>query len=150
MTGSASLHDCLWLATLDIRRALTVIFASCCLALTAFFYWISQVLHDIIENHMTEITEAGGIGCSLKQPLLTPVESQQQEQGSISSMSHYKHQSGNAQHSRIADTEAAGAVVRFDDDNNDTSSVVRNESRFASPWSNFAEALQHAPSIGLI
>lgn len=102
-----------------------------------------QVLHDIIENHMTEITEAGGIGCSLKQPLLTPVESQQQEQGSISSMSHYKHQSGNAQHSRIADTEAAGAVVRFDDDNNDTSSVVRNESRSRNYDRHFDGRHQH-------
>lgn len=33
-----------------------------------------QVLRDIINGHMAEITEAGGIGCFAKLPLDAPVE----------------------------------------------------------------------------
>ncbi|CAK9191051.1 unnamed protein product [Sphagnum troendelagicum] len=35
----------------------------------------TQVLHDIIENHMAEIADAGGIGCFSKQPSGAPLPS---------------------------------------------------------------------------
>lgn len=84
---------------------------------------------------MTEITEAGGIGCFSKQPLHilsishTDFESEQQLQGSIPTNPNFQHHSGSAHHSRTTNTETAGNVSRLYDEHRETSSAVKNEFR---------------------
>jgi len=104
------------------------------------------VLHDIIENHMTEITETGGIGCFSKQPMHVPskshtdFESQQQLQESIPTKPDFQHHSGSAHHSRTTNRETGGNVSRLYDEHRETSSNFRNESRSVSPCSPSGEA----------
>ncbi|KAG0585742.1 hypothetical protein KC19_2G034600 [Ceratodon purpureus] len=88
-----------------------------------------QVLHDIIENHMAEITDAGGIGCFSKQPSRTDLEIQPQVPEGILSQPHFQQHSGSTHDSKMSSIEMAGKAPRLYDDHRETSSSVKNEFR---------------------
>jgi U11/U12 small nuclear ribonucleoprotein SNRNP48 len=97
-----------------------------------------QVLHDIIENHMTQIIAAGGIGSFSKQPLPDPsvshtkFESQQQGQGSIPKTPSFHPHFESAYRSRTIDTDMAANMPRPYDDHREASSVSGNDFRSRS------------------
>lgn len=108
----------------------------------------TQVLHDIIENHMAEIADAGGIGCFSKQPSGAPlpsfnpdihlpsehlpVQTTEELRKSCLPLPGFQHQSGNTRQDSRGSQDRGGYVQRGEEQNSESvraSGIVRNSTR---------------------
>jgi hypothetical protein len=123
---------------------------------------IVQVLHDIIENHMAEIADAGGIGCFSKQPSGAPlpsfnpdihlpsehlpVQTTEELRKSSLPLPSFQHQSGNTRQDSRGSQDRGGYVQWGEEQNSESvraSGIVRNSTRQATAASNSTFLVDH-------
>jgi hypothetical protein len=121
----------------------------------------TQVLHDIIENHMAEIADAGGIGCFSKQPSGAPLPSFEpdihlpsenlpvqttEELRKSLPLPGFQHQSGDTRQDSRGSQDRGGYVQWGEEQNSESvraSGIVRNSSRQATAASNSTFLVDH-------
>jgi hypothetical protein len=122
----------------------------------------TQVLHDIIENHMAEIADAGGIGCFSKQPSSAPlpsfnpdihlpnenlpVQTTEELRKSCLPLPGFQHQSGDTRQDSRGRQDRGGYVRSGEEQNSEfvrASGIVRNSTRQATAASNSTFLVDH-------